>query len=106
MELPDVVPILGPDDFCRGTMHRGERHCLIGWSMTVVDDDSDDLSYVIRDAIRDVIRDSLPPQDKHLLRGVELAQWNDTHSLQEIADVWNDTMRRLGYIEDAGYGEW
>jgi len=29
--MPDSWPILEGHDFCRGTFHEGDRHCLFGW---------------------------------------------------------------------------
>ena len=90
MDWPKQVPILTADDIHKGSLQSadGTRCCLLGWGCRVFG--SWCLApYTFREAIYKEAGTSFLPT------------FNDSRkrSKQEIADVWNRAMARLGYTD-------
>ena len=83
---PEEVPILEAGDICRGAYTRGRKHCLAGWAAAWFRD------FDTRIEVFRLIRERIP------IRGT-IGGFNDAHPLDEVAQLWNDTMRDLGYTE-------
>jgi len=82
---PEQVPVLEKRDMCKGTQHRGERHCLLGWLQTVFSSGAE-----WHKAWNAIQREC---------GGGPLSVFNDSRPLSESADAWNRAMRELGYTE-------
>ena len=81
---PEAVPVLTADDICKGSLYKGEKACLIGWTVKCF----------LGDEYLEVIQRLLTNG-----RAQHLALFNDTHTLEENADLWNQTMQGFGYTE-------
>ena len=93
-ELPDWTWQLEAGDMCLGRYDDcGDRHCLIGWLAKWVA--ASDMFYFGTD-----VRQLLAEICGNPSGGVE--NYNDTHTLDHNARVWNTAMRRLGYDIDKG----
>ena len=91
---PEYVWRRTGEEFCRNTFvdQRG-RCCLIGMARN-------DFHRGKQDAVHKAIHVVLLRRGQTL--HYRIADWNDNilHSLQEIADVWNEAMVELGYTEE------
>lgn len=88
IKWPKEVPVLEASNFCKGDLKRGSRRCLVGWTYEVFGTCTDPCMKVF-----DMLQDEVG-QFPHI--------WNDSErtSKDDIANVWNRTMAKLGYTED------
>lgn len=88
---PVAVPILTEDDFCRGRYKCGNKLCMLGWARAVTGPSYNEKEAGIRFAtFFAVIRETL--------NGVNIVPFNDFQAKPgDRPQVWNKTMRRLGY---------
>lgn len=82
---PEEVPILEAGDICRGAYTRGDKHCLAGWVNKSFRD------FDTRMEVRTLIFEQTA--------NGTIESFNDAHPRKEVAQLWNDTMRDLGYTE-------
>jgi len=89
---PESVPVLTAKDIHRGSMHSpdGGRHCLMGHAV---------LHFKDWRAREDVWPELIAAVGKR--GGLYVADFNDdpANTKTAIANVWNETMRSLGYTE-------
>lgn len=89
--FPESVPKLKAENMCKGSYDGPDgTHCLSGWRRVVFP-----LFFIplVRAAAIQALRANAG--------GHEIEFWNDLHSEEESASVWNRAMLALGYI-DAG----
>lgn len=82
MTLPSSVPVLKPEMICQCRFEDGEKACLLRWKGRAG----------LRGKIR--LRDYLPPGWRSAM------DFNDDNPLDMVADFWNRTMEKLGYVRD------
>lgn len=90
VKLSKFWPILEPKDICIGNFQIGGSRCLLGWIswlFTTEKINTNDYDK-IREEIEGIIGHSC------------ILIWNDAHTPQECADVWNEVGRRLDYDID------
>ena len=95
---PNTVPCnLSSHDMCRGALiGQGGTHCLMGWSSVVFKNDRK-AELQARDIIRrEIVNSSVYNSIICFNDSLEI-------SLSRVANVWNRSMRKLGYTEPAGY---
>lgn len=101
---PKEVPILEAEDICRGNFHRGEKACLSGWVLTVINIQYPRFNDIIkRDCLQNKIRKSIMEEIIRIksIDGPSIVLFNDNmlYSKKLIAQIWNKAMARLGYTE-------
>jgi len=86
------VPVLNAEQMTRDNMFEFDRDnnvkraCLVGWmSLTFATLDDMEARRTMTRAIR------------RLIGGGEIPPYNDTHSLAENAEVWNQAAREVGF---------
>jgi hypothetical protein len=87
--LPPVVPVLKPEMICKGFFtHPTIRncHCLGGWCNKVSRAGT-----------------AIFPALSREINYQPLTTWNDQHTSEECADLWNRTMETLGYTRDGDH---
>ena len=87
---PAEVPVLGPTNMRKDLLGKGNCRCLLGWSGGFP-------TGLIQQKVDDVIKTVILKKT-----GVdhEIDEYNDFHSTaQQRADVYNESMRRVGYTE-------
>lgn len=85
---PVEVPVLGPEDICRGALSRSNgTHCLLGWKCKVFGY----VGNVQRKVVDEIFEVSGRPPS--------IPFFNDDrrNSKDELAKVWNQAMANLGY---------
>ena len=100
-EEVDTVPILGPEDFCRGEAHNGDTSCLLGWMEHVFGYGTDlggkDIGDTILDTIHEVFPNqyfgSIPEFNDRMIDGNGPQIPRGT-----LASIWNRAMAKLGFI--------
>lgn len=90
---PDEVPVLEPDDICKGSFGTADgRRCIVGWAREVfglLTGECDEMLNTVRVAYRDI-------------EGVDfrggMFEFNDDTPSDLVARVWNRATARLGYV--------
>lgn len=92
---PESVPVLTAEDIHRGSYHGpDETHCLYGWCMEVCGHSEK------RDLWNGSVAQRLGAElQKTIGPGWMVSRFNDRNPPAKVAEVWNATMRRLGYTE-------
>lgn len=99
MAWPKKVPILDADDICRFAFNEGNKHCLVGWIVDTFGGRATGLSDYEYSREGSIVADEIIK---------DVNRWpmnfNDdiTNSSEDIAKVWNKTMRNLGYTVPCG----
>lgn len=93
-QWPDSLPILTADDICSGKYFDNGKSCLLGWISRASRRQEPSTSRLLT---RELCR---------FLGDGPVGLWNDTHTLQECADKWNEFVRELGYTEIVECERW
>ena len=86
---PKEVPVLGPKNMRKHLLGTGDCRCLLGWSGGFP---HGSISQKVDDVIKEVIFEKTG-------KDLDIDQYSDRYTLQQSADVYNESMRRLGYTE-------
>lgn len=87
MKLPKTIPILQPEQFCKGRLNGPDgTHCLWGWAMTLFPEVE---RWPVEQSLMQVAGDYIP-------------EFNDRwyRRKKTLAAVWQSAMEKLGYVRD------
>lgn len=86
-KMPQIVPILDSNDLCRNNLVQGKKHCLVGWCIKTFQPYGFKIDLFVRALL-------------FFETKTNLSTFNDdtNNSLQDIANVWNKVMKKLGYV--------
>ena len=88
---PKEVPVLEAKNMRKTLLGTGDCRCLLGWSGGFP---TGHIQQKVDDVIVDVIAEKMGGEH------CEIDEYADFHStLQQQADVYNESMRRIGYTE-------
>ena len=94
---PEFVPVLSKNDMWKGSFSSpsGDRHCLAEWVNKVFHQND---KHFIRIKLLKIAK-KLTKMDDYLA----IAPINDKCSYKQNAEIWNKTMRDIGYTEIVDY---
>ncbi len=99
---PETVPVLEPDNFCRGAETRGARHCLVGWVEAAFNEMAYDSNREIKviDEICAVAEEfgAAGADEAAEYRSPPSVNDNPKNSRKLLARIWNRAMANLGYV--------
>lgn len=91
--MPRSLPILEREDFCKGRLTNGSRHCTVGWMITAQLPRTLAVERVWHQAATEVgIKDGS-------LTAVYTRNDHPTTTLAKLAEAWNRMVKLLGYTE-------
>jgi hypothetical protein len=100
MAWPEKVPILDESEICRRKMDKGDRHCLVGWAISVFGGMHDGCVEFYPTVESEKVIEILDAEAAVISDEYEsVMEFNDDDRLseEEVVAVWNKTMRKLGY---------
>lgn len=84
---PKEVPILSARNIRHGKLGQGDCRCLLGWTCGFPTNHLKEIDELLLQVVRE--RSGFETID----------DFNDSRSKQEVADVFNEAMRRKGYTQ-------
>lgn len=96
LNMPETVPVLTEDHFCKHALNKGKRHCMMGWCDYLSKNEFGNSDVKVYKKFEDAIMKEILKKESYCQN---LAEFNDTHTNRQNAEVFNSAMRRLGYTE-------